>query len=279
MGVPFLSMSDKILTDKVLVQQVPLEEADNIKPYTSAIAHKVGWIWDIPLTTRRGTGFVYSSQHMTEQEALKSYSEYLKVPVESLSPRKLDMKIGYREQFWKNNCVGLGLAQGFVEPLEATSILITDFSAEMLAKNFPRERREINSFLTYYNRVVKYVWDQTIDFIQLHYLLSDRQDSKFWTDVRITPIRCELKERLEIFSLKPPSQFDFFSRFDLFDHKNYLYVLYGMKYLTKTPLLSEIEKKVSAQYFEQNNMLIYLAKEQLMDHKQWLQELKSVMQK
>jgi len=279
--VPFVSKSNEILTDTVLVQQMPLKKDEEIKPYTTATAHKAGWIWDIPLTSRRGTGFVYASKYMNEKEAINLYAEYLGVDVDSLSPRKIPMEIGYRKEFWHKNCVALGLAQGFIEPLEATSILVTDFSAELLASNFPRELSDITTFKAEYNKVLTYVWEGVIDFIKLHYCLSDRSDSQFWIDNRDEKIMSDqLIKRLDKFKLRPPRASDFFSsRFDMFDEKNYMYVLYGMKFNTRSRPLSEIEKKQSHKLFESNNSFVKKAKEDLISHKSWLMELQAMVEK
>jgi len=276
LDVPFESKANELLTDTVLVQQVPLADTDEINPYTTATAHKAGWIWDIPLTNRRGTGFVYSSRHMSDDEALQGYAEYLGVDKSEISPRKIPMKIGYRKEFWHKNCVALGLAQGFLEPLEATSILLSDFSAEMLARNFPRHFSDIEPSIEYYNKVVTYAWERVVDFIKLHYCISDREDSQFWLDnqneATFSP---ELKERLRKFAIRPPQQSDFFSRFDMFDDKNFLYVLYGMKFKTKAAKLSAVEKKHCSELFMSNDNLVKSAPKALLKHREWLTGLKA----
>lgn len=278
--VPFVSKADELFTDTVLVQPIPLKEDQPIKPYTTATAHKAGWIWDIPLTNRRGTGFVYSSRHMNDEEAISLYAEYLGVEEESLSPRKLPMEIGYRKEFWSKNCVPLGLAQGFLEPLEATSILLSDFSAELLARNFPRQSSEMDAVAPYYNKAVTYAWERTVDFIKLHYYLSDRKDSQFWLDNQDkTRLSSELKARLEKFKVRTPRQSDFFSRFDLFDEKNFLYVLYGMKFKSNPPLLSQIEINRSKEIIESNEDIVAKASKVLLPHKDWLLGLKAAMTK
>jgi len=278
LNVPFIKKDKELLTDTVLVQQVPVTEDEELNPYTTATAHKAGWIWDIPLTTRRGTGFVYSSKHMSEAEAKANYAQYLGISDEGFSPRKVPMEIGYRESFWQNNCVALGLAQGFLEPLEATSILLSDFSAELLAKNFPRDTADIECANTYYNKVVTYAWERTVDFIKLHYCLSDRDDSAFWQENREpSSFSAELKQRLNKFKLRPPQQSDFFSRFDMFDDKNFLYVLYGMNFTTQKTLISEHEQSHSKKLLEHNDQLVKQAASTLLNHKAWLYGLKKAM--
>lgn len=275
LNVNFLSKSSEILTDTAMVQQMPLADNEDIKPYTTATAHKAGWIWDIPLTTRRGTGFVYSSQHMGDEEATRLYADYLGLDADTFAPRKIPMKIGYREKFWANNCVALGLAQGFVEPLEATSIFLTDFSAELLAKNFPGKLEDMEALAPYFNKVTTYAWDRVIDFIKLHYYLSDRKDSDFWEENRREDrISDELKERLDKFRLRPPQQSDFYTRFDMFDEKNFLYVLYGMKFSTNPAVLSKIEIERSGKLFSENEQLAESTSKELLKHRDWLEGLK-----
>ncbi len=275
LGVPFLDKSSQLFTDKALVQQVPLSGEQQLNPYTTATAHKAGWIWDIPLTTRRGTGFVYSSQDMNEQEALSLYADYLGISPDGFNPRRIDMAIGYREKFWQGNCVALGLAQGFVEPLEATSILVTDFCAELLARTIPASKQEVPPHRDYFNQVGCYVWERVIDFIKLHYCLSDRTDSDFWERNRDPETwSSELTSRLAKFKSIHPQQTDFFSQFDLFNEKNFLYVLYGMKYVTKVPPLLTQQLEQSESLMRNNTELVKKAPQFLLGHKEWLEKLK-----
>lgn len=276
--VPFISKAEELITDKALVHQVPLENNERIKPYTTATAHDAGWIWDIPLTTRRGTGFVYSSKHMSKETALASYAKYLNIAIEGFAPREIDMTVGFREKFWVKNCVAFGLAQGFVEPLEATSILLTDFSAELLAKNFPQQLSDIDVLSDYFNSTTHYAWERVTDFIKLHYCISDRTDTSFWVENKnLSNSSSELKMRLNKFKVKHPQQSDFFSRFDMFDEKNFLYVLYGMKYETRSQSISEREEQLSKKLLQRNAELITQAKESLLDNRTWLEGLKHAM--
>ena len=275
--VPFISKAAQLLMDRALVQQVPLLPEQPIAPYTKARAHSAGWIWDIPLTSRRGTGFVYSSAFMGDDEAQQLYADYLGLPSEQLTPRRLDMQVGYRAKFWQQNCVALGLAQGFVEPLEATSILVTDFAAEQLARQLPKQQQDIDTLAPYYNQVISYVWETVTDFIQLHYQLSDRRDSAFWRHVTNLPLSDTLQQRLAMFRLRSPHQMDFFSRFDLFNEKNYLYVLYGMGFATTPALLTDAEQQHGKQLLASNEQLLQQASRFLLPQRQWLAELKQAV--
>ncbi len=275
LNIPFVDKSRQILTDTALVLQLPTGEDDEIPPYTKASAHAAGWIWDIPVTHRRGTGFVYSSAHMSEERAMDAFAKYLGIRDSAFAPRKIPMTIGYRKHFWAHNCISLGLAQGFVEPLEATSILVTDFSAELVARNFPKFSADIDVLQRHCNEVVEYTWERIIDFVQLHYLVSDRNDSEFWLDNRQPQHVSEpLKDRLARWQLAHPKKSDFFSRFDLFDVDNYLYVLYGMKYPTRQPLLSTYEAQTYRAQFEMVRESSASLIEVLPGHREWVSRLK-----
>lgn len=274
--VPFVDKSHQILTDTALVQQVPLAPGAEIPPYTLARAHAAGWIWDIPVTQRRGTGFVYASAHMSEAQALEGFARYLGVGADTLSPRKIAMQIGYRRESWFQNCVSLGLAQGFVEPLEATSILVTDFAANLLSRNFPRQRDDAPALRRGYNEAVGYTWERIIDFVQLHYHLSDRADSDFWRENRRTDHLSDLlRERLARWALRHPLKSDFASRFDLFDVDNHLYVLYGLGFATRPLPISDFERRESRAQFEQVRRTAEAAIAGLPGHREWLDGLRA----
>jgi tryptophan halogenase len=144
------------------------------------------------------------------------------------------MKIGYREEFWHKNCIALGLAQGFLEPLEATSILLTDFAANFLCQRFPSTKEELPVLAKRFNHAMGHAWSRVVDFIKLHYCLSDRQDSTFWIENRNpSTIPVSLQEKLAMWENFTPISDDFFSQFEVFYLENFLFVLYGMKFKTK----------------------------------------------
>lgn len=234
LNVKLIDKSNQILADQALALQVATPPTEEIFPYTKATAHKAGWVWDIPLTTRRGTGFIYSSAHMTEQEAVAEFSRYHGENFREGDVRKIPMKAGYREKFWVKNCVALGLAQGFVEPLEATSIVITDRCASLIAKLLPEYQADIDLRSQQINRRVEQIWERVIDFIQMHYFISDRKDSDFWRDcTETTKISDVLRERLLLWKNFVPSYYDFAAEIEFFQRESFLSVLYGMDYPTK----------------------------------------------
>lgn len=278
LNVPFLDKSEQILTDTALALQEPIAPVDEIQPYTSATAHSAGWIWDIPLTTRRGIGFVFSSRHMSESQAVESFSAYLGRDLHNANLRKIPMQIGYRESFWQKNCVALGLAQGFVEPLEATSILVTDFAALQLARNFPVLVEDIPVVSEYCNKVVRYTWERVIDFVQLHYFISDRRDSAFWVDsTEGMEISETLAERLAMWKIVAPKKSDFFSSFDIFGVENYLFVLYGMHYPTRAGVVGAQEASRAGELIKQAQEKSRQMSSALLSHRRWLAELQQAL--
>jgi len=134
-GVPFVSCKDTLFIDKALAVQVPYQTADApIASVTVSTAQSAGWIWDIGLTTRRGVGYVYSSAYATEESAARELRAYIGADV---SYRAININSGYRREFWVGNCVAVGLSAGFLEPLEASAIVMIELSAKSIAELLP----------------------------------------------------------------------------------------------------------------------------------------------
>ncbi len=239
LGVPFIDRRDVLFVDRALAIQVPwTEPRAPIPSMTIATAMSAGWVWDIGLAERRGTGYVYSTQHTDDERAEREFRDYLRDGIgaraDELPCRTIPMRVGYRERFWSGNCVAIGLAQGFVEPLEATGLLLFDATARMLASRFPADARDLPVLAGRFNARVRYAWERVIDFIKLHYCLTDRDDSEFWRDNRhAASIPDTLAERLELWRRMTPSEYDFERREEIFSLDNYRYVLYGMRFPTE----------------------------------------------
>ncbi|MCF2908186.1 tryptophan 7-halogenase [Pseudoalteromonas sp. DL2-H2.2] len=267
MAEPFVDKSDILFADKALAVQVPYQDDTTpIASFTRSSAQTAGWIWDIGLYTRRGVGHVYSSNHTSAQQAYTDLERYVGRDLDSLEVRSIDMRVGYHRRAWKHNCVALGLSQGFVEPLEATGLLVFDVTAKMLADTLPSAPQGFSTAAEKFNQVVQNMWDKVIDFIKLHYCISDRDDSAFWQDNRqLTSIPPTLQAQLERWRYNVPDQYDFSGKFDVFNLDNYLYVLYGMSYPTCTDnnrLSSAQQKQVTgrvAQITRQRSRAIELA--------------------
>ena len=236
LGVPFRDCSDALFCDRALAVQVPYDSADApIASHTVSTAQAKGWIWDIGLPTRRGTGHVYSSRHATDDEAHDTLMRYLGPKHAALTPRKISFRAGHRAVFWKNNCVAVGIAAGFLEPLESSAIVLIELSAKLIAEQMPANREVMDIVATRFNDVTHYRWGRIIDFLKLHYALTQRTDSAFWRDnVDPATMSDRLKNLMHLWKYQSPWFFDEFDRLEeVFPAASYQYVLYGMGFRTE----------------------------------------------
>nr|WP_223797505.1 tryptophan halogenase family protein [Sphingomonas nostoxanthinifaciens] len=235
LGVPFKSCSDVLFCDTALAVQVPYDTPDDpIASHTISTAQSAGWIWDIGLPTRRGLGYVYSSRHTNDDEAEQTLRTYAGAAAKDLSVRKIGIKSGHRELFWKKNCVAVGLAAGFLEPLEASAIVLVELSAKLIAEQMPATRPIMDVVARRFNEVTLYRWGRIIDFLKLHYVLTQRRDSAFWRDnVDPATVPQRLQDLLRLWAHQSPWFFDEFDRLEeVFPAASYQYVLYGMGFRT-----------------------------------------------
>jgi len=233
-GIPFVSRKEILFNDSALAIQVPYEEDDSpIASQTTATAQTAGWIWDIGLPTRRGIGHVYSSSHTTDEAAeseLRSYVAATSGTLDSdVRPRKITFNPGHRETFWYRNCVAVGISAGFIEPLEASALALIEFSAAMIRDEMPANRDVMDIVAGRFNETFRYRWDRIMDFLKLHYVLSQRTDSDYWKDNRRPDsIPERLAELLQLWKYQPPSRRDVNQIEEIFPSASYQYVLYGM---------------------------------------------------
>jgi tryptophan halogenase len=152
-----------------------------------------------------------------------------------LTPRKISIRGGHREIFWKQNCVAVGLAAGFLEPLEASAIVLIELSAKLIAEQMPANREVMDIVSARFNDVTRYRWGRIIDFLKLHYALTKRRDSAFWRDnVDPTTMPDRLKNLMHLWKYQSPWFFDEFDRLEeVFPAASYQYVLYGMDFQTE----------------------------------------------
>lgn len=196
LGVPYEDWLHWLPCDRaVAVQTASVREAP---PYTRSIAHPFGWQWRIPLQHRVGNGLVYSSKELSDADA----PEMLRQHVEGellMQPRLLRFTPGQRQQSWARNCVAVGLASGFIEPLESTSIHLIQRAAIRLMRLFPAggiRQVDIDEF----NRQMQADLEHIRDFIVLHYHVTARDDSALWRHVRTMSVPATLKHRIELFA-------------------------------------------------------------------------------
>ncbi len=192
------------------------------EPRTRAKARRAGWQWRIPLQTRIGNGHVYSSAFESDEAACGTLLASLDgAPL--AEPRVLRFTTGRRSSFWIGNCVALGLAAGFLEPLESTGIHLAQAGALRLAALFPRDRVDPAAAAAY-NRITATEWERVRDFLIAHYHCTTRDDSPFWNHVRTMAVPDGLAEALELW--RTGGQL-IVRDGDLFGEANWLAVLEG----------------------------------------------------
>lgn len=191
-------------------------------PYTRAIAHRAGWRWEIPLQHRVGNGLVYCSRYMSDDEARKTLLEQVEGRLIA-EPRIIRFKAGQRLKYWNKNCVALGLASGFIEPLESTSIHMIQRGITRLIQMFPHDGIRACD-IDEYNEQMKTEILNVRDFVVLHYHLTEREDSPFWRYCKNMPIPASLEHRMRLF--KETGKF-FIKSYELFAEPSWLQVMVG----------------------------------------------------
>jgi hypothetical protein len=248
LGIPVHSCKDSLFIDKAWAVQIPYRSDDApIASVTVSTAQSAGWVWDIGLTTRRGVGYVYSSNYLSEESSLNELRSYLDARGDlspTLSFRNININSGYRRELWSRNCVAVGLSAGFLEPLEASAIVMIELAAKSIADLLPGCHSGLPHAARIFNDTFRYRWERIVDFLKLHYVLSKRTEP-FWIDnTRAASIPDSLRAGLEYWRQHCPWHEDFSHREEVFSAASYQYVLYGMGYATQAPqwLLSETER-------------------------------------
>lgn len=233
LGQPWKSCRDVLFCDSAIAIQVPYARPDDpIASYTISTAQQSGWIWDIGLEKRRGIGHVYSSAHTDADQAERVLRGYIGPAAEALESRRFRFDAGYREVNWHKNCVAVGLSSGFFEPLEATGIVFSEVAAALIANLFPWAG-DFETSARQFNLNMKRRYERALDFIKLHYCLSERRDSQFWIDnVDPASMTDSLAELLDRWRHRPPNEMDVDPNVDIFTESSWQYVLYGMGWKT-----------------------------------------------
>jgi len=279
---PFISKQQILFNDTALAVQIPYTEPDSpIASHTISTAQTAGWIWDIGLPTRRGVGYTYSSAHTTYEQAEQALREYIRRShgdqAESFELRKIPINPGHREKFWHRNCVAVGMASGFLEPLEATALVMIELAGKMISENLPANRQTMDIIAKRYNNTFLYRWDRFIDFLKLHYVLSQRTDSDYWCDNRRSEgIPASLQEQLQLWQYHVPWHGDFTQVDEVFPSASYQYVLYGMGFETRAraTFRQAADSDKAHQLFQENNRRANQAVGQLPGNRELLNKIK-----
>lgn len=196
--VPFRSFAENLFNDAAVV--LPTKQVEQIGSETVATAMKHGWAWEIPLTSRIGNGYVYSSAFCSADEAETEMRTHLDLLDSDTEARHLRMKVGRLEQHWHRNCLAIGLSQGFIEPLEATALNVVcntvyDFIATVDADGFGETGRAA------FNDRTSAGFERIRDYIVAHYLLNTRRDTDYWVqNAQNRHISDALQQILEIWT-------------------------------------------------------------------------------
>ncbi|MBB5153125.1 tryptophan halogenase family protein [Saccharopolyspora phatthalungensis] len=228
LGERFTSFEDVLPNNRAVALRVPRDMARlGIKPYTTATAMDAGWIWTIPLYGRVGTGYVYSDQFCSPEEAERTLRRFAAPDQEDLEANHIRMRVGRNERSWVNNCVAIGLSSAFVEPLESTGIFFIQHGIEQLVKNFPDadwDPRLRDNYNTRINRAIEGVKE----FLVLHYRAAKRDDTAYWKEAKIRKVPPGLEERLDMAMTRLPSEENIYQHYHGFDMDSWNTMLLGL---------------------------------------------------
>lgn len=279
-GVGFKPCIDTLFIDTALAVQVPYrDENEQIASQTISTGQSAGWIWDIGLSNRRGIGHVYSSAHTDEEKAAEELGAYISQyggDLGKLGYRKIPINPGHREKFWERNCVAVGLSAGFLEPLEASALVLIELSSGMIAEQMPVSREAMDVVAKRFNAKFRYRWDRIIDFLKLHYILSRRDDEAFWRDNKDpATIPDSLKELMTLWQYQPPWHDDFVQKDEVFPAASYQYVLYGMGFETQQSHLgsSSAANAFAQAQFAENRKITNQMLNNLPDHRSLISKI------
>jgi len=174
LGEPHRPFAANLFNDRAVVTPTPLP-ADGVRACTRSTAKSAGWIWHIPLTNRIGNGYVYSSRYIDPEDAAAELRSHLGL-AEDIEVRHLQMKCGRIERSWVKNCLAVGLAQGFLEPLEATALHIVIATVESFLDAWDEDRRD------QFNAAIARRYEGIRDYIVCHYRTALKSDSDYWRD-------------------------------------------------------------------------------------------------
>ena len=274
LGVPFVNKDDVLFNDSALAMQVPYEsDSSPVACHTIATAQNAGWIWDIGLTSRRGVGHVYSSRFLSDDEAEQNLRDYLGDAAEGLTARKISFGSGHRQRFWEKNCVAVGLSAGFVEPLEATAIMLVEIAARYIAENLPPHREVMPITAKRFNLQMDYRWQRIIDFLKLHYTLTKRSEPYWQAHTDTSTVPESLAEDLAMWGSRGPIRSDFDSAVELFPAASYQYVIYGMGFRPDFSCQSYLydDRAQAERIMQRNQQLTEQMLQTLPPHRQYIE--------
>ena len=267
------SFGKYLLVDSAIAFPTESDPSGEIRPYTRARAASSGWIWEIPTQQRRGNGYVFSSDFITEDEAINEAQTVTNYTVDSHKSFKFDA--GHLEQTWVKNCCAVGLASAFVEPLEATSIGTTIQQVISLVGNLASYNENNQHMQKFYNKKINLMMDNVLTMIRLHYV-SDRADTPFWRAVSEMPINPSLEELLALWNERLPMREDVSAtNGELFLPAHLIHVAQGQNLLNRNSASTLLERlnirgKVAQQM---SDVMLARFDHETVDHAQSLKDI------
>ena len=177
---PFIDMKGYLLCDSAVAASVPTDDVRHgVEPYTSAIAMQHGWTWKIPMLSRFGSGYVYSSDFVSQASATEEFIKLWNLDPNHVNVNQIRFRTGRNRNAWVKNCVSIGLSSCFLEPLESTGIYFIYAAIYQLVKHFPDKSFD-PALIAAFNEEIAVMYDDCRDFIQMHYFTTSRNDTDFW---------------------------------------------------------------------------------------------------
>lgn len=262
-GVPWVDRSQQLMCDRVLSMAVPWEKhyPGFVRPCTQATALAGGWLQDTPLQDRRSLRYFHAGTFISGDDAAKEMRDIEGPHAASLEIQASGQRTGHRERAWVGNCISIGASACAIEPLESTNLYLVDHALSMLVEHFPLGD-QLEPLAFRYNRIMANRFYELLDFVNLHYCLTRRQDTAFWREAaRPARMTERLKAKLDFWRLKSPTPADFEDQnfpgltpvalpssvdpgpgvpgdlrspvdtAGLWNHENYEVILYGMDFL------------------------------------------------
>lgn len=191
LGEPFISYKDNLLNDRAVAIPSTLNTNNGIPSETVSTALGYGWAWQIPLANRFGNGYVYCSDFLSKESAEKELRSHLRnqrrthteSANEEQEARHLTMRVGRVERHWRNNCLAVGLSQGFIEPLEATALMLTQFTVMHFIEQFEAAKGNLHVQQAFNQRINR-MFEGVRDYVVAHYYLNTRTDTDYWRQYR-----------------------------------------------------------------------------------------------
>jgi hypothetical protein len=251
-GVGWNSVKDVLSVNTAMPFHLHYSENEKILPETKATALSSGWMWNIPLITRRGCGYVFDNNYISENQALDEVEKYLKQKIQPI--KFINFDSGYSKSFWEKNVICFGLSSSFVEPLEATSIHNTIVQIAIFVLEFLSVSPELTldaNKLREYNHKITRLNQLTVDFISLHYQ-GGRNDSVFWQDIiRKSKITDNARRIKEIAKSRIPSYVDLEGMYGSFSIPLVNWLFAGMDILDGKLIKDDLQKFDNIEHYRQ----------------------------